>query len=217
MRNRSGFLHVAAASVALLGVLAPMDAKATTITQFVELTDPNFSATGPGSTSFSQFDPANGTLNAVTFQYTVNGVTPYVTFVARGADSMFYGLYDPSFQTQLAKAQFSFGSGGAAGVGMTSLVTSDPNLSQYVGLLSLTLKYNFSRSFSGNWAVVDGNPSGAPLVAITYDYTAAEISATPLPAALPLFAAGLGVMGLLGWRRKRKDPAIGGSVDAPAA
>jgi hypothetical protein len=28
--------------------------------------------------------------------------------------------------------------------------------------------------------------------------------ATPLPAALPLFATGLGAMGLLGWRRKRK-------------
>jgi|SRR5215472_100294 len=29
-------------------------------------------------------------------------------------------------------------------------------------------------------------------------------AATPLPAALPLFASGLGAMGLLGWRRKRK-------------
>jgi len=28
--------------------------------------------------------------------------------------------------------------------------------------------------------------------------------ATPLPGALPLFATGLGVLGLLGWRRKRK-------------
>jgi hypothetical protein len=27
---------------------------------------------------------------------------------------------------------------------------------------------------------------------------------TPLPAALPLFATGLGGLGLLGWRRKRK-------------
>jgi len=30
-------------------------------------------------------------------------------------------------------------------------------------------------------------------------------AATPLPAALPLFAAGLGAFGLLGWRRKRKS------------
>jgi hypothetical protein len=29
-------------------------------------------------------------------------------------------------------------------------------------------------------------------------------SATPLPAALPLFASGLGALGLLGWRRRRK-------------
>jgi hypothetical protein len=31
-----------------------------------------------------------------------------------------------------------------------------------------------------------------------------SLSATPLPAALPLFASGLGALGLLGWRRKRK-------------
>jgi len=33
-------------------------------------------------------------------------------------------------------------------------------------------------------------------------------TATPLPAALPLFATGLGAMGLLGWLRKRKAQAI---------
>ena len=31
-----------------------------------------------------------------------------------------------------------------------------------------------------------------------------DAAATPLPAALPLFAGGLGAMGLLGWRRRRK-------------
>ena len=35
----------------------------------------------------------------------------------------------------------------------------------------------------------------------TWDVT---ISETPLPAALPLFATGLGALGLLGWRRRRK-------------
>ena len=30
---------------------------------------------------------------------------------------------------------------------------------------------------------------------------------TPLPAALPLFASGLGAMGVVGWRRKRKKDA----------
>jgi hypothetical protein len=33
-------------------------------------------------------------------------------------------------------------------------------------------------------------------------------SPTPLPAALPLFATGLGALGLLGWRRKRKATAL---------
>ena len=33
-------------------------------------------------------------------------------------------------------------------------------------------------------------------------------SVTPLPGALPLFATGLGLTSLFGWRRKRKSPAI---------
>jgi hypothetical protein len=35
-----------------------------------------------------------------------------------------------------------------------------------------------------------------------------NVGAVPLPAALPLFATGLGAMGLLGWRRKHKAAAI---------
>jgi hypothetical protein len=37
------------------------------------------------------------------------------------------------------------------------------------------------------------------------DVTVTSVSATPLPAALPLFASGLGALGLFGWRRKRKN------------
>lgn len=35
-----------------------------------------------------------------------------------------------------------------------------------------------------------------------------EFGTTPLPATLPLFASGLGALGLLGWRRKRKAAAL---------
>jgi uncharacterized repeat protein (TIGR01451 family) len=36
----------------------------------------------------------------------------------------------------------------------------------------------------------------------------ATVDVTPLPAALPLFATGIGALGLLGWRRKRKVKAV---------
>jgi hypothetical protein len=43
---------------------------------------------------------------------------------------------------------------------------------------------------------------------VRIDYTPPQGNTqTPLPAALPLFASGLGAMGLVGWRRKRKTAA----------
>ncbi len=42
---------------------------------------------------------------------------------------------------------------------------------------------------------------------IRYVVSGEAVSSVPLPAALPLFATGLGALGLLGWRRKRKAAA----------
>jgi hypothetical protein len=42
------------------------------------------------------------------------------------------------------------------------------------------------------------SPSEAPVTGTV------SINTTPLPTALPLFATGLGGLGLLGWRRKQK-------------
>ena len=49
---------------------------------------------------------------------------------------------------------------------------------------------------------------GAVSLTLTTDLTPNPLSSTPLPAALPLFATGLGAMGLFGWRRKRKAQAV---------
>jgi hypothetical protein len=49
-----------------------------------------------------------------------------------------------------------------------------------------------------------GQPGFSSSDAITYHFIS-DSSAVPLPAALPLFATGLAGLGLLGWRRKRKD------------
>ena len=58
---------------------------------------------------------------------------------------------------------------------------------------SYTLEFNYSGA---------GTPNG-----FFADASGASVVATPLPAALPLFATGLGALGLLGWWRKRKAAA----------
>lgn len=42
----------------------------------------------------------------------------------------------------------------------------------------------------------------------SFGYAGVTFAQTPLPAALPLFVTGLGALGLLGWRRKRKAAAL---------
>jgi PEP-CTERM motif len=50
-------------------------------------------------------------------------------------------------------------------------------------------------------------PAGEANWSFALDNIVVDGSAVPLPAALPLFASGLGMLGLLGWRRKRKSAA----------
>lgn len=51
---------------------------------------------------------------------------------------------------------------------------------------------------------IDDPNSGAYSLLFSEGFGGASLVATPLPAALPLFGTGLGVIGLLGWRKKRK-------------
>jgi hypothetical protein len=55
--------------------------------------------------------------------------------------------------------------------------------------------------------VVTGTVGGNASTQTFVTTESVAITPTPLPAALPLFATGLGALGLLGWRRKRKNAA----------
>jgi hypothetical protein len=70
-----------------------------------------------------------------------------------------------------------------------------------------TGEYAFFATQIGFWQAQ--SPVAPPMALISAN--SLTIPSTPLPAALPMFAGGLGVLGLLGWRRKRKELS-GGSV-----
>ena len=84
----------------------------------------------------------------------------------------------------------------------------------YTGHTTCNIDYFFTPTTTGNFSTTQN-------ITFTYDtfVTSAVVrqnitetitlegtgvATTPLPAALPLFATGLGGLGLLGWRRKRK-------------
>ncbi len=88
--------------------------------------------------------------------------------------------------------------------GVTQNVVGTPDGSPFSvtvnlgGLVASSLDAQIFHLFdSGSWVFLsevqfDGNPT---------------VSAVPVPAALPLLAGGLGLMGLVGWRRRRKNAA----------
>jgi hypothetical protein len=64
--------------------------------------------------------------------------------------------------------------------------------------------FSFSPSTTiGSIVTLDPGQNGPANESFEYDIVTS--AATPLPAALPLFAGGLGLMGLLGRRKKRKQ------------
>jgi len=79
------------------------------------------------------------------------------------------------------------------------------------------LLYNISFDLSDNSGLLtflaisnNGLPGveGNGINLVVYAGEGEPVRAVPLPAALPLFATGLGALGLLGWRKKRKVTAV---------
>jgi hypothetical protein len=76
-------------------------------------------------------------------------------------------------------------------------LTSATNTGTFVGFTDTSLITSVVLTETGNLPPDYG--SVLDLISVQQ-----SVSATPLPAALPLFAGGLGALGLFGWRRKRR-------------
>lgn len=69
--------------------------------------------------------------------------------------------------------------------------------------------YPSGNCIANTWGTSGGIFTDASTVYADNDYTVFAVAATtPLPAALPLFAGGLGVLGLFGVRKRRKQIAV---------
>ena len=76
-----------------------------------------------------------------------------------------------------------------------------------LGTVDLITGANFSAGAVGFFLNSMSVTGTATPQGVSTDITTSSVVTTPLPAALPLFATGLGSLGLLGWRRKRKAAA----------
>lgn len=104
------------------------------------------------------------------------------------------------------------GTSNAGGLGGTGCTDDAGCFNHETGAVSVpTITIDLTLT-SGTWAdaaaVLIANSDGweaADNFASTPQDVGTYVAATPLPAALPLLATGLGALGLFGWRRKRKS------------
>jgi hypothetical protein len=197
-------IGVAALAAALLG--ATVEAQASPYIVTLEEVGSDVVATGSGQLDISGLGFYGGIAG-----YGPGYVSPLYGRILTGAGGT-VDIYLPAWSGPSAFGPASFSSSANSGSGDT--------VGAYAGILSYLL---VPHGYASDSALADSSTYlGATLVSLgvtpgTYVWTwglgadqsfTLEIGPTPLqtplPAALPLFASGLGALGLLGWRRKRK-------------
>jgi hypothetical protein len=120
-------------------------------------------------------------------------------FLFSGANVPFFGTSSPysgtdpvsgAYFTAITSAYMSAASAGACAT-------------PYFSTLYYNCDFGDGNGQNYTWAGSSGAPVWADQLVVN------SVQPAPLPAALPLLATGLGAMGLLGWRRKRKGAAVG--------
>lgn len=94
--------------------------------------------------------------------------------------------------------QFTVASGILAGASFADFAINNLSGQTCCSFSLMGIASQFSGGLNNNINLV----AGAPLT----DFSAALV--TPLPATLPLFGSGLGILRILGWRRKKKAPTL---------
>ncbi len=204
----------AVASACLLLCGATVGASANTIDPYVVTfaqVGPNVVATGSGEFDIAGLAVVGPTRN----DDGLNGPAPFPyifvgTPAAPGEYFVSFPADGPSSFGTVSFIDTSLGSGDPAGVG-----TGRPSS---VDWLMVPGSYQSGTVLNGNATFTHDTIASLGLIPGVYVWrwgTDADqtfsldiVTPTPLPAALPLFATGLGALGLLGWRRKRKAAAL---------
>ena len=154
---------------------------------------------GPDSStslSYNLFDPSLGTLSSVTFDFAGQfSETNGVNFTA-----------NLDVNATILFAVIGTGNGSVQSVTSSGTASSAAVVAAFTGLGTFPADFHYQSVCGAGIATCGTGWSGS--LDITYNFTPSTAAETPLPAALPLFATGLGALGLLGWRRKRKAQAV---------
>ena len=204
MRHLSQFASLAAHTIvglALAGAASGVARAATITGPTLSLPDTGHTVSGLG---FQALD--NSTLTGFTFQNQGHADTVSLT---NGAGTILDSVSIPaSAPSDAVSVNWSLTTGN------TYYLLQTGGVNGLYGSFGFTLPSDadiaITTTFNGGFTIV-GAIAGYDVGGYWGDFnnitTSAATSATPLPAALPLFASGLGALGLFGWRRKRKASA----------
>ena len=160
-----------------------------------------------------QVGPTAATASPITYQL----IGVMASFGSTGTDTITGNFtYDPTTTTLDAVNIMISGSVGASTytVPETVYVQAGPPTETEISFDNGANTYSATLDFIGLLGIGDYAVASLLIVLPPFHFGEGQLSqsatgfaATPLPAALPLFGTGLGGLGLLGWRRKRKVPA----------
>jgi hypothetical protein len=168
---------------------------------------PNYSAAGSFASDFESFPGTPGYVTA-----TVNGIsvtTQLPNSLGSVLEESLVAGFGSFFDSN--NGYSSAGTTGAFATVSQDVVCGSSNSCVPAADLMTPFSYTLIAGDSGtDQYTFDGAgfpAAGTPTATFVGTETSMDfqLSATPLPAALPLFATGLGAFGLFGWRRKRKN------------